>query len=120
MLAASALFVLNIADPGLRSILAARLSLLGVDVISIRDPDDRVLARMVRKRTVLVLDDDTLGRLPDGDRDRLLAQPRWSDIVIISHQPPEEAASDGRIRYLPRGQVAVQIVELVEGWLRAT
>ncbi|WP_109806422.1 hypothetical protein [Sphingosinithalassobacter portus] len=119
-MAASALFVLNIAETGLRSILAARLSLLGVDVISIRDLDDRALARMVRKRTILVLDDDTLARLPDGDPERLLAQPRWSDIIIISQRSPDDAKHGDRIRYMPRAEAAVQIVELVERWLGAS
>ncbi|QIG79732.1 hypothetical protein [Stakelama tenebrarum] len=115
-MAKGGLFVLNIGEAGLRSILAARLSLIGRDVISVFDLADAALSRLMRDHPILLLDDATLERLPERALDRFVADERWLHVVVVSRRLPDDAEDCGRPCFLPRGEAPARLIALAEAW----
>lgn len=102
------LIVMIVQDYGLRSLLIGRLSLDGEILVTLnRDPLDPQVARVAAPDSVLIIDVESL-----GDRlEALLAEDRWSRIIILSEQV-EETGSDRSCMIDPRGGYTAVCAEL--------
>jgi hypothetical protein len=108
------LLVLIVREAGLRSTLAARLSMAGADVLTADDFDDPRLARHKKRPLVLIADDAAVDG-HEGGCDGLVADPRWLRLVVLS--PGACAVSeDARLIRLERAQAASTIARLLPEW----
>jgi hypothetical protein len=97
------MLVLAIGEVGLRSSLAARLSLGGGDVLTARDPYDPQLHRTMRGASVLIVDAAVLHARGEA---ALLADPRWRAVIAIGD---EDRPRDGRLFHVARPGSAKRI-----------
>lgn len=106
------LLVLIVRDAGLRSSLAARLSMSSADVLTVEDFDDPRIVRGRRRRVVVVADQAAVDGA-DGGLDRLALDPRWQCIVLIGGVLGENTL---RILHVPRKEAAAAIVAMLPAW----
>lgn len=114
MPATDVLLVLIFAEAGLRSTLTARLSLLGVDLVTAHGLHDPALARSLRKPAVLVVDDASVCGRSEEWIDSLLGDPLWRDVVVLGEVPP--AARDPRLLQVDRNNAVDAIAALLPRW----
>ena len=102
------LVVLLISESDLRSALTARLTMVGINVVTIGAdqfaqgiPDATIIT------AVLVTDDDAIGRAA-GE-----ACPRWLQVIILNGS---SGSLDDRPVRLPRRGATRRLVELLDGW----
>lgn len=111
------LLVLAMREPGLRSMLAGRLALAGANVVTAEDADDPVLARAVRRRAVLIVDDATSASHGDGWLATLLADARWHCVVLLGDEAASPAlGGDPRMIRLRLADAATAIANLLPRW----
>jgi hypothetical protein len=108
--------VLIVREAGLRSTLAARLSMAEADVLTADDFDDPRLARHKKRPLVLIADEAAVDGHPGGC-DRLLADPRWLRLVVLSPGPCADS-DDPRLIRIERAHAANAIAGLVPRWQR--
>lgn len=109
------LLVLVVHEAGLRSSLVAQLSMAGASIVTARDIDDPMLARSVRKPSVLILD---LGYVIAQDAqwlDRVLAEPRWAKLVVLTG-PDGYPDPDPRCVYLDGKSASAEIMRQMAHW----
>ncbi|QNA85345.1 hypothetical protein G4G27_16085 [Sphingomonas sp. So64.6b] len=105
------LLTLMVRDPGLRSILIGRLSMLGESILSLEGSfDDPAIRRHARPPAILIIDLESL----DGRLDELLATQHWKGIIILA----ETAAPLGndRVRMIGSSEAPSHVVETLAGW----
>ncbi|WP_237709257.1 hypothetical protein [Sphingomonas elodea] len=85
------LVILMVREAGLRSMLAARLALSGVDVVSMEQVDAARIGRLGGSTPVLVADLDATRAHPGGLA-ALSADPLWHRLVIIGADSDPAAA----------------------------
>jgi nucleoside-diphosphate-sugar epimerase len=86
------LLILVAREAGLRSMLVARLSMAGGDVVTVDNLDDPRLERWLAKGPVLIIDDGALhGR--EGGEVALRADPRWRAVIVVGGQAGGGAAA---------------------------
>ncbi len=96
--------VLSIADNSLRSVLAARLTLLGVNVLSHEHWDDTPAARRNGvESAVLITDDEQVGAAEAEHRP-------WLQVLVLNGVADETA---GRPVRLAKGSATPRIAELL-------
>lgn len=111
------LLVLAMRDPGLRSMLAGRLAMVGANVVTAEDVDDPVLDRAVRRRAVLIVDDATKAGHHDGWVAGLLADARWHCVVLLGDEAASPAlGGDPRVIRLRLADAATAIANLLPRW----
>ncbi|RYY29426.1 MAG: hypothetical protein EOP62_00890 [Sphingomonadales bacterium] len=108
------LLVLIIKEAGLRSTLAARLSLAGADMLTADDFEDPRLARH-KKRPLVLISDEAAVMEHEGGCDGLVADPRWLRVVILSPGACEGSDNPRLIR-LERKSAAKAIGALLPEW----
>lgn len=110
--------VLAVHEPGLRSTLAARLSLAGADVITAKNIHDPAIRRGLHSAAVLVLDDHMLGDRSDEWIAALLEEPCWHCLVVLAAAaPPPAVAHDPRLLHLELASAPAAIAALIPQWL---
>ncbi len=108
------ILVLIVREAGLRSTLAARLSMAGVDVITADNFDDPRLDRL-REPPVLVVDMPSVaGRA--GGLAGLLADPRWHSLVLVGEHGTGEDADEPRLLRIDRANVGAAIDAKLPCW----
>lgn len=114
----SVLLVLIVRETGLRSTLAARLSLVGADLISAESLDDPALRLGVRKPGYLIVEEELLEGRDGIWLETLLATPHWRQVVVLTAAGPEPRApdEDPRMLRLERRSAPSAIAELVPRW----
>jgi hypothetical protein len=110
------LLVLAVREPGLRSILAAQLSLPGVDLVTAQDVDGPALRRSVRRPAVLVVDAATVEERSTEWLNALLAEPHWRCIMVVT-RGISEPCGETRLEYIDKSAVPKRICELLPVWL---
>lgn len=112
------LLVLIIREAGLRSILTARLSLVGADLITANDVHDPALSRSMRQPGVLILDETAVAGRSGEWLDTVLADPQWRRIVLLCETPPppDVSEADARLLRLERASATSAIAELIPRW----
>ncbi len=104
----------------MRSTLAARLSYAGADVVTAQGLHDPALTRGVRRRTVLVLDEDAIANRSDEWLCALVGDPHWHQVVILTSAPPPAPESGGeRLRYVDRAEASAELTALLPEWREA-
>ncbi|WP_245824567.1 hypothetical protein [Sphingomonas azotifigens] len=76
------LVILMVREAGLRSMLAARLALSGIDVVSMEQVDAARIARLGGSAPVLVADLEAVQGLPGGLA-ALCSDPLWHRLMIV-------------------------------------
>jgi hypothetical protein len=109
------LLVLIIREAGLRSMLAARLSLVGADLVTAMDIHDPAVQRNVRGPAVLVLDEDAVAGRSAEWLDAVVAEPQWDHVVVLTGRSPAGAAGD-RLVFLERATAPATLAALVAQW----
>lgn len=109
------LLVLAVRELGLRSTLAARLSLVGADLITAADLHDPALERNVRHPAALILDEDAIAGRSDEWLDAVLEESRWRQVVVLTSSPCD-ARADPRLLYLERQSAPERIADLIPQW----
>jgi hypothetical protein len=109
------LVVLIIAEPGLRSALAAQLTGLGENVMTLPHmPDDAAIARLARQDAVLIADKSTLeGRSPEG-----LVDAGWRHVAVLNGESPNP--QDSRLVRLRRADALAQVTAALAEWRGVT
>lgn len=112
------LLVLIVREAGLRSTLAARLSLVGADLISAESLDDPALKRGVRKPGYLIVEEELFEGRDGIWLETLLATPHWRQVVMLTAGGPVARApdEDPRLLRLERRSAPSAIAELVPRW----
>jgi hypothetical protein len=105
--------VLIVAEPTLRSTLAARLAMSGVDVITAKNFEDPSLARLAAP-AVLVTDERALGD-HEGCLALLLARRQWHRVIVIPDEPPQDQPHPGAF-VVERGDAPARIAALIRRW----
>jgi hypothetical protein len=110
------LLVLIVQEAGLRSALAASLSLAGADVLTADDFADPRLARHRRRPLVLITDEAAVEGFQGGSKE-LARDPRWLKLVLLS---PGAAGPNGdpKLLRLDRASAARTISRLLPEWQR--
>jgi hypothetical protein len=112
------LLVLAVSEPGLRSALAAQLSLAAIDLVTAHEVDGPVLRRSVRRPAVLVIDEQTVLSRPAEWLEALLIEPYWRQILVLCEKVAGAAgARDSRLQYLAQDRAREAIAELIPQWL---
>lgn len=102
------LVVLLISESDLRSALTARLTMIGINVVTIGvDQLAQGMSATTIMTAVLVTDDDAIGRAA-GE-----AYPRWLQVIILNGS---SGSLDDRPVRLPRRGATRRLVELLDGW----
>jgi hypothetical protein len=99
-------------DAGLRSSLAARLSMSSADVLTVENFDDSRIVRGRRRRVVLVADQAAVDG-HGGDSERLSADARWQCLVLLTDEPGGDTP---RMVHVPRKDAAAAIVAMIPVW----
>lgn len=110
------LLVLIVRDAGLRSTLAARLSLTGADLVTAEDFHDPVIGRSVRRPATLVVDRATMERQVEGWVDGLLGQPLWRRVVVLTDRRDHAEPANDRLVLIDRAGAAAGLIELLPRW----
>ena len=108
------LLVLIARDAGMRSSLAARLSMSGVDLLTVEAFDDPRIGRGRPRRVVLVADE---GAVDGHDLDSLIADSRWFRLVLVSDA--SGADEPGLTRIAPKNAAAT-ITAMIASWQAET
>lgn len=108
------LLVLILGEAGLRSSLVARLSLAGADVLTTESFDDLRLARHALRPLVLIADEAAVEKR-DGGWERLIADPRWHRVLLLSPDAPE-TGDDPRLLRIARADAGPAIAKLLSEW----
>lgn len=106
------ILVLIVREAGLRSTLAARLSMAGADVITADSLDDPRMQRL-RAGAVLVL--DAPAAEDAGGPAAVLADPRWETLVLIG-DGETNGATDPRLLRVGRAIAGVVIEARLPEW----
>lgn len=105
------LLTLMVRDPGLRSALIGRLSMLGESILSLEGSfDEPAIRRHARPPVILIVDLASL----DGRLDELLATRHWKGIIILA-----EAAApfdNDRVRMVDSRDAPSRVVETLADW----
>ncbi|MES2096746.1 MAG: hypothetical protein V4459_08280 [Pseudomonadota bacterium] len=109
------LIVLMIAENGLRSALAARLTMQGENVLTLSHGlDDPELERLARHRAIMIADlamlDDRLASI--------LADSGWHRVVLLNGEAREEPGD--RVIRLQRRDAVQQVAATLAKWRAAT
>ena len=105
------LLTLMVRDPGLRSALIGRLSLLGESILSLEGSfDEPAIRRHARPPVILIVDLESL----DGRLDELLATRHWKGIIVLA----ETAApfDNDRVRMIDSSDAPSRVVETLADW----
>jgi len=113
--AKSLLIVLLVRDAGVRSTMAARLSMHGVDVLTASEFHDPVMHR-TRGRAVLVTDEAIAAEDRAEWAEALQDEARWLRIVVLTAEPPEPSGPDDRLVFVQQQHAAAQLVALLPEW----
>lgn len=106
------LVVLLIFESDLRSTLTARLTMVGLDVVTIGvDQWVRGMPESTVMTAILVTDDDAIGSAASE------ASPRWLQVVILNGS---SSSPDDRPVRLSRRGATRQLVEILDGWRAPT
>lgn len=117
MVSETLLLIVIVRETGLRSTLAARLSLAGADLLSARDFRDARVGRYKKRALILITDQAAIDE-HDGGWDGLRADPRWLRLVVVS--PRESAPSeDPRLIHIQRANAVNRIARLLPEWRAA-
>ena len=109
--------VLAVSEPGLRSTLSARLSLVGADVITAQNVLDPALCRGLHARAVLIIDEEMVETRSDEWIEMLLDEPCWHCIVVLCDGPPSAAAANPRLIYIERANAPAAIAARLPNWV---
>ena len=102
------LVVLLISENDLRSALTARLTMVGINVVTIgADQLARGMPDATIMTAVLVTDDDAIGWAASE------AAPRWLQVIILNGS---SGCLDDRPVRLPRRGATRRLVEMLDGW----
>ncbi len=108
--------ILAIVDPGLRSILAAYLTMAGETPVSTADHLDPTLDATLRDKAILIIEEPMIASAPH-DWTETLRDQCWTGLVIIIahtlHEPVPE--SDG-IALVERRNAPAAIPPIIERW----
>ena len=102
-----------VAEPTLRSTLAARLAMSGADVITAKSFEDPSLSRLGGP-VVLVTDEAALGG-HDDCLSLLLSRPQWRRVIVIPDEPPQGQSHPDAI-FIARGEAPARIATLIRQW----
>lgn len=91
------LVILMVREGGLRSMLAARLALSGVDVVSMDQVEAGRILRLGGQAPVLVADDGALQCHPGG-LEALVGDPIWHRLIILGDGP--KAAMPSHVHHI--------------------
>lgn len=114
MVSETLLLVLIVREAGLRSTLAARLSMAGADILTADDFADPRLARHKKRPLVLIADEAAVDGHAGGC-DRLLEDPRWLRLVVLTPRACPES-EDPRLIRIERANAAKKIAKLLPEW----
>jgi hypothetical protein len=109
MAAPDPLFVLCVAEPGLRSILAVRLSMDGFDVVTVHFRDLASQHERRRAISILVIDDGAVADAGSDWRNAQIADSRWARVLIITSEADGHRAGNDRLVYLARKDAAAAV-----------
>ena len=102
------LVVLLISESDLRSALTARLTMVGINVVTIgADQSAQGMPDATIMTAVLVTDDDVIGRAASE------ASPRWLQVIVLNGS---SGSPDDRPVRLPRRGATRRLVEMLDGW----
>lgn len=116
----SALIVLALREAGLRSMLSAQLTSIGVDLITANDPHDPALGRSMRRpAAALILDDAMVGARSAEWLTSLLDDPNWRTVVVLAAEPGAATAEPGdpRLIRLARANAVTALATLAAQWI---
>ncbi|MCW3835731.1 hypothetical protein ACFQ1E_05630 [Sphingomonas canadensis] len=88
------MIVLVLRDAGLRSILAARLSFAGAQVVTAQAIHDPAVTRHIRKRAVLVVEAEAVAGRSGEWIDALVDDPLWIEVVVLVEEGERECLPD--------------------------
>jgi hypothetical protein len=102
------LVVLLISESDLRSTLTVRLTMTGINVVTIgADQSALGMPDTTIMTAVLVTDDDAIGRAASE------ASPRWLQVIVLNGS---SGSLDDRPVRLPRRGATRRLVEMLNGW----
>jgi hypothetical protein len=102
------LVVLLISESDLRSALTARLTMVGINVVTIgADQLAQGMPGTTIMTAVLVTDDDVIGRAASE------ASPRWLQVIVLNGS---SGSLDDRPVRLPRRGATRRLVDVLDGW----
>lgn len=103
------LVILMVREAGLRSALAARLALSGIDVVSMEQVDAARIGRLGGSAPVLVADFDAV-RLHPGGLAALSVDPLWHRLVVIGG---DEQFAAPHLHHITAEDPAIAITQLL-------
>lgn len=108
--------ILALSDAGLRSVLAAHLSMAGEMPVSTADHLDPTLGEALRSAAILVIEESLIASAP-LEWAHTLRDQRWSGelVIIVDQMPALFSESDG-VALVDRKNAVVIIPALVQRW----
>lgn len=113
------LLVLAVSEPGLRSALAAQLTLAGVDIVTAHEVDGPTLRRSIRRPAILILDEHVIVARSAEWLDALLSEPYWRQILVLCERVTSTNGNDRdpRLLYLTQSEARSEIGKLIPQWV---
>lgn len=108
--------ILALEDIGLRSVLAARLSMAGEVPIVTEDHRDPALGQALRGAAILVIEESLIATTPVEWAETLRDQCWAGDLIIIANQIPETVREADGIAMIDRRRAHTAIPDLIRQW----
>jgi len=110
--------ILAIVDPGLRSILAAYLTMAGETPISTADHLDPTLDATLRDRAILVIEEPLIASAPRDWTETLRDQCWTGFVIIIAHTLHESVPENDGVALVDRHSAPAAIPPIIQRWRR--
>lgn len=113
------LLVLSAREVGVRSSLAARLTMAGANLLTTNDVEDPGLARSVHGPAVLIVEESLVADRSNEWLQALLAVPQWLRVVVLGEATAENGhaeRADDRLIYIKSDAAVKTIAALIPEW----
>lgn len=117
-MAKAVLVVLVIRDAGMRSMLTAQIAAAGAHLLTAEDAAELLARRLVRRPSLLVLDEADIEGDPLRWLERQWSHGEWSQVAVLTVESPAPASAQEWLHYLPRAQAAASVAALLRDWER--
>jgi len=119
MAAQAILVVVVVADAGLRSALAAHLSLDGLDLLTASNMGYGLLgSSMIRAPSVLVIDEALIPCDPDRWIETQRALGNWRHLVVLTAAAPAPVERGAWLVRVAQSNPRKRLADLIAGWAR--
>ncbi|MES2269464.1 MAG: hypothetical protein V4533_01150 [Pseudomonadota bacterium] len=108
--------IIAISDPGLRSVLAALLTMAGETPISTVDHLDPALGAELREIAILVIDEPLISAAPPEWTETLRNQCWTGSLVIVADRLLRPSEPEDGIMLVQRSQAAYAIPPIISRW----